>query len=153
MPRPPQKIDLVIIRAIDPESVLCPESILVSALTTLGVPEHPDRRFAYTDTRESLPNGAVRRILQWSLLTKSKDGVYKTNQLMKWWHDPEWLRANPTHELAILKDGLGNMMRLGARIRLTPPIEVYRKGRHLAMIPTQLPEEKQKEALAKLAAA
>lgn len=151
--RPPSSLSLVIIQAVNPVSVVCSESILVNALTTLGVPEHPDKRFAYTDTRTAIEGGAVRRVLKWCLLSKSSDGVYKTQQLIKWWHDPAWLAANPTHELAILKVGLENMLRLANRIRLTPPIKTYRKGRHVAMIPTHLSAEVQTAALAKFEAA
>ncbi len=141
---------VVIIRAINPGSVVCPESILVNALTTLGIPLHPDPRFAYVDTRETLGDGTVKRVQQWALLTRSSDEKYKTAKLVAWWHDPAWLAANPTHELAILKVGLENMMRLAERIRKTPYVAVLRKGGRMAMIPSHLPPEKQAAAREKL---
>lgn len=141
-----------IIRAVDPASVVCPESILVNALLTLGVPLHPDPRFAYLETRETI-NGKVRRVLQWTLLDKSSDGFYETGKLIEWWRDPKWLAANPTHELAVIKVASENLMRLAERIRRTPHVAVFRKGKRLAMIPSQLPEAAQREWREKLEAA
>lgn len=148
--RPPEKLECVIIRAVNPESVVCPESILVNALTTLGIPLHPTPGMDYVDFREPTPEGGVRRILQWALLSKSADGVYSTNQVIRWWNDDAWLAANPVHEITVLKNGLGNMMRMAARIRNTPPTHIYRSGQRRAHIPENLSPEKREAALAKL---
>ncbi len=142
-----KKEKVVILRAVNPASVVCPESILVNALTTLGVPLHPDPRFAYVETREAMPDGTVQRVLTWTLLATAADGQ-ETGKLIKKWRDGKWLAANPASELAVLKVGLENMLRLAERIRATPHVIVLRKGKKLAMIPSQLPAPEQ-EAIRK----
>lgn len=142
---------VVIIRAVNPVSVVCPEVILVNALTTLGVPEHPSPDLAFVETREASPDPAapVRRVWQWTLLAQSRDGQYQTAELMQWWDDPAWLAAHPTHELAIIKVALSNLERLARRLRETPHCELYRRGKRLCLIPTHLPPERQAEMLKK----
>lgn len=139
---------VVILRAENPASVVCPESILVNALTTLGVPLHPDPRFAYVETREALPGSGIHRVLTWTLLPAAADGT-ETKTLIERWTDKEWLTANPASELAVLKVGLENMMRLAERIAKTPHLIVLRKGKKLAMIPSQLTAEEQNAAVEK----
>lgn len=153
MVKPGERLAVVIVRAVNPKSVVCPEAILVNALTTLGVPLHPQAGMDYADFREAIPEGGVRRVLRWTLLAKSQDGKYKTTELIRWWNDADWLAKNPAHELAILKVGLTNMLKLAERIRSTPPMNILRKGRHQLLVPANLSPEAQQAALAKLEAA
>jgi hypothetical protein len=143
-----EKVRVVILRAVNPKSVVCEESILFNALTTLGVPEPSEPGMGYADFREVAPDGTVHRVLRWTLLDASADGRYQTQDLIKWWRDPVWLAANPTHELAILKVGLENMLRLAERIAKTPYTQVLRKGRRQLHLPANLSPEKRTAALA-----
>lgn len=147
--QPGQKEEVVIIRAVNPASVVCPESILVNALTTLGCLLHPEPSMAYLDMREALPGGIIQRTLQWTLLAAARDGL-RTAKLIEQWHDNEWLAANPSTELATIKVASENMMRLAERLARTPHVIVLRKGKHVAMIPSQLSAEAQQAALDKL---
>lgn len=144
-----QKQDVVIIRATNPASVVCAESILVNALTTLGCPLHPEASMAYMETREALPGGTVQRVFQWTLLAAAPDGT-RTAKLIEQWNDKAWLVANPTSELAIIKVASENMLRLAERIRLTPHVAVLRKGKKMALIPSHLSPEEQTAAREKL---
>lgn len=141
---------VVIIRALNPKSPICAEAVLVNALTTLGVREHPQAGVGYADFREALPDGAVRRVLRWTLMPKSRDGKYKTTDLIKWWNDPDWLAKNPTHELTVLRVGSTNLLKMIERIRQTPATHILRKGKHQLLLPANLSAEKREAALAKL---
>lgn len=122
---------------------------MVNALTTLGVPLHPEPSQAYAEFRETLPDGSIERTLQWVLLDESSDGT-KTQELIRRWHDAEWIAANPTSEIAVARVLSDNFARLAARVREQVARCVYRRGGRQVHVPANWPEAKHRDAVAAL---
>jgi len=106
---------------VDPTTVCAPESLLVAALRSVGVPLSPAFPFqAYRD-------GQV-RVWRWLVGDKSADGIYNTGDLITWWSDPRWIADNPRHEWAIARAVLHNMALQAREIAAWPEIFVIRHG-------------------------
>ncbi len=114
---------------VNPDTVCCEESILFCALRTVGVEPHP--AFAIQKDVE-----AEKVTWRFTFAHQSKDGLYDTGNLIKWWNSPEWLRQNPTHEWTVVKNALTNMARQALEIRQVPTYLLYRRGRDEARVPT-----------------
>lgn len=106
---------VVEIVAVDPVSVICPESLFVNAVTTLGIP-----LIDFADIRDVQAGNQVERRLVWRLEVLSRDGVTTLEDLRKRWQDPLWLTANPMSELAVARVISDNLDRLATRIREQP---------------------------------
>ena len=120
------------VEARNPASVCCDESLMVCALRSVGVKPHP--QFAFSATVEEI-DGAKLTLWVWVLAPKSSDGLYKTDQLIAWWKDAAWLKANPQHEFAIVVAALRNMGVQASEIRAKVPRLIVRRGRDQARIP------------------
>jgi hypothetical protein len=104
------------IRVVNPGSVICEESVLVNALTTLGIP-----LLEYVELHIGADGEPARqRVWQWTLGVQCAPGAvprYDVETLIRWWNDPEWIAGNPTHELAVLRVAAGNLIGLITRMR------------------------------------
>jgi hypothetical protein len=49
-------------------------------------------------------DGKPVRSVSWFLEQSDPKRVYRTAELYRWWRDPAWLAANPTHPLALLRE-------------------------------------------------
>jgi len=121
----------VIVR--NPASVCCDESLMVCALRSVCVSLHPAFGFKILVIER---DGKPETVWRWVLAPQSQDGLYHTAQLIKWWRDPHWLKANPRHEFAIVSASLKNMGVQAAEVRRTVSRAVVRRGRNEAHIPT-----------------
>lgn len=128
------KGEWVEVRVVDAPSVCVEESLMVCALRTMCVALHPSPNFGFYSKIEEV-NGKPRRVWRWILAARSADGTYETNQLRKWWNDPAWLAANPTHEFAMVCKVLRNMGVHAAEVRAKVPRNVIRRGKLAAHIP------------------
>lgn len=136
--------ELVSLVAVNPPSVVCEESIFVNAVTTFGVP-----LVSFFEEREE-KNGDLVRSFFWHLERVANETAvprYTLKQLAEWWESPEWLRANPTHELAIAKSISVNLMRFAERARTQPALVKITKGKRFVQIPTNATEERRQELL------
>ena len=121
-----------LIVARNPATVCCPEALLACALETVGVPPHP--RFAFAIETEEI-GGAPQTGWRWLFGPASACGSYQTADLVKWWHDEDWLAAHPHHEWAILRRSLCNLAEVARRVRATVPRVIVRRGLTAAHIP------------------
>lgn len=122
-----------------------PTFALVVALLTLGA--RPLPVCPVIETVEEI-GGAVRHDHVWMFGDRA-DAGFETDKLRKWWSDPAWLEANPTHPLALLRrreafDGipseiLDRSRRIEAWLReelkKSVPLAVVRKGQKRVLIP------------------
>lgn len=136
-----------LIEARNPETVCCPSALLACALLTVGVPEHP--AFPFAIQQEEIGGQPV-TIWRWCFADRSKDDVYSTGDLLKWWNDEAWLAANRTHEWAIVRATLLNMGEVAWRIRKTIPRIVIRRGKTAAVIPANASPARRQHALDQL---
>lgn len=115
-----------------PQTVCCDEALMVCALRSVGVELHPGIPF-----RIYLVNvdGQPVTLWRWLLAPRSCDGKYDTLQLIRWWKDDAWRKANMTHEFAIVATALKNMGTQAAQMRGVIPRAVMRKGKVEAHIP------------------
>lgn len=115
-----------------PQSVCCDESLMVCALRSVGVRLHPV--FGFSKFVEESA-GAPVTSFRWVLADRSVCGTYKTEKLIAWWKDAAWMKANPTHEFAIVATALRNMGAQAGEIRGRIARVVVRRGRDEAHIP------------------
>ena len=139
--------DFFLFEAANPPTVCCPTALLVCGLLSVGVPEHPDFRLSITEEEVV---GEPQTRWRWVLATQSADGFYLTSDLVKWWHDPAWLAAHPTHEWAIVRATLHNMAEVARRIRDTIPRIIVRRGLNAAHIPANASPARRAHLLGKL---
>lgn len=132
--------------AVDPASVCCDSALFVTACRSVGVELHPAMPFRITIEKV---NGRNVTKWTWVLADRSKTNGYTVAQLEKWWRDPVWLKANPTHEFAILRAGLVNHAVLASEVRSAVPRVVLRRGRMSVHIPMNAAPERREWLLAK----
>jgi len=136
------KICIVRETGIDPVS--SDNTEMVAALVTLGVPFYEAQPFL--ETRE-IVDGEEKRIVTWCLGTRTTDGRFKTRELIQWWKDEAWLRANSEHPLAYAKAAIANHQRLVVGVRTSAPLALVRKGRKFALIPFDAPPARRQQLL------
>jgi hypothetical protein len=135
------------VRVRNPESVCCDVALMVCALRSVGVGLHP--QFAFYAWREEIAGETV-TMWRWVLAAKSSDGLYKTADLMKWWRDPAWGKANPKHEFAIVCAAMRNMGVQASEVRAQVPRVVVRRGEMEAHIPVNASPARRAHLLGKL---
>jgi len=118
--------------ARNPVSVCCDEALLICALRSVGVVLHPGFRFVILIDEV---DGKPVTLHRWIVSARSKDNLYSTADLIKWWSDPAWQAANRTHEFAIACTVARNMGVVAAEVRETVPCVVVRHGSSEAHIP------------------
>ncbi len=119
-----------------------PNSDMVSALLTLGIPLNPE--FGIRDYREVI-DGKPTRTVVWTLEATSREGTYDTATLIENWKDPKWCAENSDHPLVYIKRAFENHHRMVEHIKTSVPIAMVRKGKHIALIPYDArPEEKKR---------
>lgn len=136
--------DLLALEAVNPASVVCAEAIFANAATTLGIP-----LAAFYEEREEV-NGVTVRKFVWHLESKAVAHAvprYTLKQLAQWWESEEWLRANPGHELAIVKAVSDNLRRFAERARTQAPLVKIRNGKRFVLIPTNATPERRAELM------
>jgi hypothetical protein len=117
------------------------------AAALLGVPLRKRNDFVITRRVES---GARVDMIAWNFNLKSRDGQYKAALLWKWWNDPEWLAANPTHPLAIYREFAQALEDAAAHEATAIPLAVFSHGRRYAHIPINCKPERKEKLLALL---
>lgn len=122
----------VIVEALNPETVCDPQCLLVCALISLGVRQHP--HFPFEIVEEEI-NGRSQTRWRWVLDGVSEDGRYETAQLIQWWTNEAWFAANPRHDLALVRIVLWNMAAVAKAARESVPRIVIRNGNLTAHIP------------------
>ena len=133
-----EKGDQLVIVRDDQHPVHAQNTIMVSVLTTFGV--ELDKDCPYIETREII-DGKERRLVTWCLKAISHDGLYKTRDLIHWWHDREWAVANPEHPFAYVKQAFANHSRLINIIKTLAPVLQIRRGKKIALIPADASPE------------
>jgi hypothetical protein len=78
-------------------------TLLAASLFTLGIPRAGEEYFSCTCERL---NGSLDWHCIWHLRDESRDGRFDTGKMIAGWNSGTWLLANPTHPLAILRNGL-----------------------------------------------
>lgn len=137
----------VIVSARNPATVAVPEALMVCALLAMGVPQHPQLPFQILHLEE---NGAPIVLWRWTLKDKTKNGLYETEQLIKWWRDPAWFERNPQHEFAIVRHGLLWFAEHAKAVRASTPRAVIRHGLLEAHIPITLPADHREHIIGQL---
>jgi len=117
---------------------------LVAALTALGVPFYAEQ--PYLETRE-IVHGEERITVTWCMKTSTADGRFKTQELIRWWHDEAWLAANEDHPLAYARAAAVNYRRIADGVKGSAPVGIVRKGSKFALIPFDVSPERRKELL------
>ncbi len=112
-----------------PQSVLCEEALLATALRSVCVPLHEKTPLSI----EIAEDGS--RSWQWLFAEKSTDGKYETKQLIAWWKDPQWHAQNPAHEFALVARILRNHAITAGDIRRTVPVLKMTRGLRTVFIP------------------
>jgi len=135
---------ICIVRETGADPVNSPNTEMVAALVTLGVPLYAAQPFL--ETRE-IAEGQEKRIVTWCLGTITSDGRFKTRELIQWWKDEAWFAINPEHPLAYAKAAVANHQRLVAAVKTSVPLALVRKGRKLALIPFDAPPERRQQLL------
>jgi hypothetical protein len=119
------------INEVDTDPLQSPNTIMMVCLLTLGIPLAEP----FKDTRELLPNGSKRRETIWVLKEKSECGQYDTSEMVRAWHDPDWVKNNPEHPLAYMKLAFENHTRAVDHLKRDVPLALIRKGKKIALIP------------------
>ena len=119
------------------------------AAAVLGVPLRPVNDFVETRRVE---NGKEVRYVAWYLEQCSPDQIHKTNELLKWWRDPAWLKANPAHPLAQFREYWQALKDAEAHEKQSLVLAAITRGNRHAHIPIfpPIPEEKKKQILTML---
>lgn len=114
------------------------------ACAVLGVQLRPVNDFV---EKRRMVNGKEVRHVSWYLEQASPDKTQKTNELLGWWKDPEWLAANPTHPLALLKEYWQALKDAKAHEEQTVPIAVVTRGKRHVELPYDIDPERKKQLL------
>lgn len=138
---------IVLIEARNPSTVCCPEALLVAGLRAVGVEPHP--KFPFRITEEQLAGEAV-TLWRWPMCPVSRDGIYRTADLVQWWHDDEWLADHPLHEWALVRTILLHMGEVARGVREAIPRAVVRRGELSAHIPANASPERRQWLLDRL---
>jgi len=117
---------------------------LVAALTALGVPFYEQQ--PYLETRE-IVHGEERVTVTWCMETRTADGRYRTQDLITWWHDAEWLAANEDHPLAYARAAVANYRRIVDGVKSSAPVGIVRKGSKFALVPFDATPERRQALL------
>ena len=118
--------------------------LLVAALTALGVPFYESQ--PYLEARE-IVHGEERITVTWCMETHTADNRWKTQDLIAWWHDVEWLAANEDHPLAYARAAARNYQRIMDGVKSSAPVGIVRKGSKFALIPFDATPERRKALL------
>lgn len=128
-------------------------TLLVAALITLGIP-HAGRDLLYVTCEAG--QGEVTWEAVWSLREVSRCGRFRTVEMRKRWDDAQWLLANPTHPLALIRCGLTyeRAVKCSPRFTLTelaqietPDTWLEAAMRNLVFILRELPKVVPKQAV------
>lgn len=115
----------------DPSSnpLTSPNTIMVAALVTLGIPLDEDVGV------QVFKQGGKETIL-WTLKEKSLCGKYATQAMTEAWRDPAWHLANPEHPFAYIKTAFQNHTRLVEHIKTQERIVMKRRGKKIGLVTT-----------------
>ena len=123
---------IVTITDVNADPLTSPNSIMVAALLTLGIPLNPEH--GIREFREMVKGNEVRTII-WTLQPQSLDGAYDTAKMTENWQDANWLAANPSHPLTFIKRAFENHSRMVSHIKTSVPLAMVRRGKKIALIP------------------
>jgi len=133
---------IVTITDVNADPLSSPNSIMVAALLTLGIPLHPEH--GIREFREVVDGKPVRTIM-WTLQPQSIGGDYDTVEAISNWQNAIWLEANPNHPLTFIKRAFDNHTRMVSHIKTSVPLAMVRRGKKVALIPMNAsPTEKKR---------
>lgn len=112
-----------------PQSVLCEDALLATALHTVGVPLHPETPLSVQIAEDGS------RLWQWLFAEKSACGQYKTQDLIEWWKNATWHAQNPAHEFAVVARVLRNHAITAGDLRSAVPVLKMVRGSREVYIP------------------
>lgn len=138
---------LIIIRDVDanPATSLIPA--MVAALTALGIPLDTD--CPYQETREMI-DGREQRVVTWVLKPASVCGRFETQAMLKAWGDEGFVKSNPEHPFAYIKQAFENRARIALTAAAQAPLALIRKGKRIALIPFDATPERREQLLSEL---
>lgn len=119
---------------------------LFAALTALGIPAEPSLCGEYVETIR----GETRSITVWRLRTKSLDGRFDAEEMIKLWNDPEFSTREPEHPLAYIKAAFENYARSVQFIKDQGPIAMQRRGKKIGIITRHTSPELKKRIIDEL---
>lgn len=138
---------LIIIRDVDTDPLTSPTTAMIAALTALGIPLDTD--CPYQETRE-LIDGREQRVVTWVLKPASFCGRFETQEMLKAWADPDFVKRNPEHPFAYIKQAFENHARIVETALTQAPLALIRKGKRIALIPFDATPERREELLTEL---
>ena len=138
---------LIIIRDVDIDPRESRTTRMIAALTALGIPLDCDCPFQ--ETRE-LVDGKEQRVVTWALTPASTCARFDTQSMIRAWNEPAFVRNNPEHPFAYIKQAFENDAQIVGSISAQAPLALIRKGRRIALIPMDATPERREELLTAL---
>jgi len=136
---------LIILRDTNPAASGIPD--MVAALTALGIALDAD--CSYQETRE-IHDGREVRVATWVLKPASTCGRFETQVMMKAWVDEDFVKSNPEHPFAYIKQAFENRTRIAGTLSAQAPLALIRRGKRIALIPLDATPERREELLSEL---
>jgi hypothetical protein len=138
---------IVIVREVDADPTTSRTTQLITALTVLGISLDAD--CPYQETREMV-DGHEQRVVTWVLKPVSDCMRFDTQEMIRAWNDPEFVRANPEHPFSYIKQTFENHAQIVAGVSAQAPLALIRKGKRIALIPMDATPERREELLTAL---
>ena len=141
-----QKGNLYSLESLSADPLATRNTILFACLTAMGIPPEPLLCGEYVENI----NGKTVSVTVWRLRDRSIDGRYDTGELMRLFHDPDFVAREPEHPLAYLKTGFSNYSRALEFIQDQGPIAVRRRGKKIGLISRRTTPDQKKMILDEL---
>jgi hypothetical protein len=138
---------LIIIRDADTDPRASRTTAMIAALSALGIPLDTD--CPYQETRELIER-REQRVVTWVLKPSSVCGRFETQDMLKAWADAGFVRANPEHPFAYIKQAFENHAHIVESVTTQAPLALIRKGKRIALIPFDATPERREQLLAEL---
>lgn len=114
------------------------------AAAVLGVKLRPFNDFV---EKRRMVDGKEVRTVEWYLEQTDPLQRHKSAELLKWWNDLEWLKANTDHPLALLKEYWTALKDAEQHEKDAVPIAVVCRGKKYAFIPYDCPQDRKQKLL------
>lgn len=113
-------------------------TMLAAALVTLGIPlAESSGGGLLTGDGIIAPGGAI----TWCFEPRSRDGKYKTAEMMNLWNNHKWLTdPENEHPLAYIACAFHNYKRLLDHVKQSVPIGMIKNGKKMALVRLDAPD-------------
>lgn len=138
---------LIIIRDVNTAPAKSEIPNMIAALTALGIPLDTD--CPYQETREIIDE-REQRVATWVLKPSSTCGRFETQAMIQAWDDEKFVKANPEHPFAYIKQAFENRARIVQTVATQAPLALIRKGKRIALIPFDATPERREQLLTEL---